>query len=688
MDLKNIVEVTKLTAVMDKVSIGGSGTGYDEYVDEVVSNLPAAPQENYLYFLTTDLTINKITKGIWKKRKVVDGAQIRNKLDDRVWTVKGPTATPDIGEIAYPVSTVAAFTPKYWTINGPISQSFCIVTSGDIATVHYTSRKHNDLCGLIWSTKDEHDHEGLAYETKVNLNGVKFKFKLSLSGSVPTLISDKSPTLTITSNDGTISYVRLANYALEQSEFEGVYEIDFSTVKVGFSPTTAIDVSDIKTIMIGLISSEFNDALDTALAVNLESTLSLQLLEPSSGHTMLALNKLTVPEHNIKMCTAYDDTFNISPERILYNTYMLGYRGYVDHYVGMSHYYQKIWNTAEFRFRIVEDGSLNIPCHKWHESYFALAKSYGFETIVSLSFELYSESCPFEWTQRDWNDQYAQTSYAVPSYILSPCIPAAMSYIHAVFLKFAKMQADKKMQVIVQVGEPWWWYNPSTNLPCIYDYPTRLAFFDETGQYAADIGSIYDYKTGGVHDLYVAFVSKKLGEAVQGCGAAIKAVYPDAKITLLPFLPSIVGAKLLERINLPVAEYQYPNFDFYMTEGYDWLMEGKMLKLYDAILTPAKTLKYPLANIHVLVGFVPDAALAEIYGFEQGTPYRRELWKRIIGSVRNNLYHNVGQQYIWAYPQIMFDSLTIMPYSQYDYFFLGKAAYRVYVDERPLNMSI
>jgi hypothetical protein len=39
------------------------------------------------------------------------------------------------------------------------------------------------------------------------------------------------------------------------------------------------------------------------------------------------------------MCTGYDDLYHLTPERVLRNIVWLGYRGAINHYVGMSHYF-------------------------------------------------------------------------------------------------------------------------------------------------------------------------------------------------------------------------------------------------------------------------------------------------------------------------------------------------------------
>lgn len=71
--------------------------------------------------------------------------------------------------------------------------------------------------------------------------------------------------------------------------------------------------------------------------------------------------------------------------------------------------------------------------------------------------------------------------------------------------------------VNMQIGEPWWWYNTDTNLPCVYDYPTKLAFNADTGLYAPDLGTIYEAmnKTGTPYDEFKTWLRNKLDRPVK-----------------------------------------------------------------------------------------------------------------------------------------------------------------------------
>src|SRR3546814_10921776 len=56
--------------------------------------------------------------------------------------------------------------------------------------------------------------------------------------------------------------------------------------------------------------------------------------------SVLRVGDVVLPEHGLSMATGYDDCFNQTPERIVASIHSLGYRGDINHYVGMSHYFR------------------------------------------------------------------------------------------------------------------------------------------------------------------------------------------------------------------------------------------------------------------------------------------------------------------------------------------------------------
>lgn len=192
---------------------------------------------------------------------------------------------------------------------------------------------------------------------------------------------------------------------------------------------------------------------------------------------------------------------------------------------------------------------------------------------------MYSLGANEFWAQRDWNSNLGKTGYQPPSYFFSLSDQNALAYLHKVFIEFADTMVAGGCNVNMQIGEPWWWYNTDTNLPCVYDYPTKLAFNADTGLYAPDLGTIYEAmnKTGTPYDEFKTWLRNKLGQTCQNIRAAIKAKYANAQVCPLIFFPSIRSPiqTLATYINYPSQHYSYPNFDYIMTEAYDWLLEAK-----------------------------------------------------------------------------------------------------------------
>ena len=150
----------------------------------------------------------------------------------------------------------------------------------------------------------------------------------------------------------------------------------------------------------------------------------------------------------------------------------------------------------------------------------------------------------------------------------------------------------------MQIGEPWWWYNPATNLPCIYDYSTRLAFNQDTGLYAPDLGDIFQsvYQTGTPYEEFRQWLRIKLGQTCQDIRTVLKKNYPDAQFCPLLFLPAIRTQQptLLTSINYPQEYYRYPSFDYIIVEAYDWILENNPEQAHHTIMEFAlDELAYP-----------------------------------------------------------------------------------------------
>lgn len=594
------------------------------------------------------------------------------------------------------------FSPSYWTIDGPQSMSFAITNYGNGFEATFRSRMTTDLAGISWNSYDTKDHKLLAYETKYSYSSVIWDFDIELSSSMPVLNNESlTPTLTVYYNDNgvdKIAYIVLFNYANNPSSRSAHIHINWDTVKAGFSATDSFPVTNIQRISFSAFTSSYNAHSSLPLSQSEDGYIRITNSVVTGTNAQLNLSRVIVPQHNYGLCTSYDDHYDLNPQRIVDNMTALGYHGFINHYCGMSHYPEMIWRSDINRFQIpdtlVTGQDVVNPCtRKWHEKYAQALHNASMQPVFGVSFEMYSLGANEFWAQRDWNSNLGKTGYQPPSYFFSLCDQNALAYLHKVFIEFADTLVTGGCDVNMQIGEPWWWYNTDTNLPCVYDYPTKLAFNADTGLYAPDLGTIYDAmnKTGTPYDEFKSWLRNKLGQTCQDIRTAIKAKYSNAQVCPLIFFPSIRSPiqTLATYINYPSEHYSYPNFDYIMTEAYDWLLEAKLDLAHQAVSQiPTQDLGYPVNKVSYLSGFVPDASIAYIYGFDKNKPYRTPIWQRIFGDMQNNLSLGLMKQFIWAYPQVMFDSITIDTTQAPNGFFVENTLYSPISDNTPYPPDI
>lgn len=597
------------------------------------------------------------------------------------------------------------FSPTYWRVDGPPTMSFAITNYLNGFEVNFTSRMTSDLVGVIWDSTDKKDHQLLSYHTKRDYRGIIWDFDIELSPTMPVLNDEQlATTITVkyinTSNEEDVAYIALYNYADVANGRSAHITIDWSTVKGGFYADEDFPKENITQIFFSGITSTYNKDVFEPLPANDSGWMRVTNSVVSGENFTVKLNRLDVPVHDIGMCTSYDDHYDLNPQRIIDNFIQLGYSGFINHYCGMSHYPEMYWNTTLNKFQIptasTTEKMVNLPTTKWHQEYARLLHENGFEPVFSVSWELYSQAAREEWCQRDYNDRLGRTGYTPPSYFMSMCNTDAVAYIHQVYREFADTLVHGGCEVIMQIGEPWWWFNTDDLMPCVYDYPTRVAFNNDTGLFAPDLGNIHEAmnKTGTPYDEFKTWLRNKLGQTCQDIRTMLKAAYGDScKVCPLIFFPSILTEpeSLVNYVNFPVEHYHYPNFDFIMTEAYDWVISqppqlDKSFQAVDDI--PVTQLGYPKDKIAYLSGFVPDKAIAYIYGFDINKPYQTPIWQRIFGDIANSKHVGVWKQLIWAYPQVMAQSITIDVSQSETGFFTGQRFYEAIRDNTPYSEDI
>lgn len=541
---------------------------------------------------------------------------------------------------------VMRFDPVYWTVNFPRPMMASIVTTGaESLRVDATFYKSDDLAGLIWDSEDTLDHPLLAYETNHDYRRLTLSFRWRSQGIMP-LDAINGPTLTVNGRDAAGNpkswYIRLWNYATG-TPTDAEIKLKFSDLDGGFALPVDADplfAGDIDQMFISLVPPEYDD-VGTIFPAAKEGSVEISEIRCDGVGVMLDTGDVMLPEHSLKMATGYDDAYNQTPLRLLSHIRALGYRGTINHYVGMSHYF-RLEPLGSEHYASLAGGALNSPCTAWHRSFANEAKAMGFDLIFSLSYELFNAHCWNDWKQRAENGDSALTGWVPPSTILSPAHAGAMQYLQAVGRAFVFLLKEAGLPVKFQIGEPWWWIMTDGRI-CLYDAAATAAF----GPLSVSISSIAGSKTAAQKAML-----DKAGEMLAASTAALVEAVRDeagaagAQTLLLVYLPTVLDPAAPEalRANVPTG-WASPAFDILQLEDYDWVTSGNHGATERAVPAMEVRLGYPIAQQHYFSGFVlnaPDAV----------------QWREIEEAIQRSGKRGTTETFVWALPQAARDGYT------------------------------
>ncbi|HEX7820327.1 MAG TPA: DUF2460 domain-containing protein [Sphingobium sp.] len=547
------------------------------------------------------------------------------------------------GQEAAPFKRFAA---PYWTVDFPRPMMASVVTTGaDSLRVDAVFYGSGDLAGLIWASEDRWDHPLLGYETRRDYAHCRLRFRWR-SGGVKPLDALHGATLTIEGRDaaGTARswYVRLWNYASGTPE-DAVVDLDFDALDGGFLlPGEAQRVwpHDIDRMFLSIVPTGY-DMLGTAFAAGVEAWVELSELRATGSGSMLTIGDAMVPEHGLSIATGYDDAYHLTPERVLRQILALGYRGAINHYVGMSHYFRLERAAGGGLFVSLAGGALNAPCAAWHRDFARRADALGFGLILSLSYELFDAHCWNDWKQRAADGSPALTGWVPPSTLLSPAQGGAMAYLRAVAVAFVGIAQAAGLAVRFQVGEPWWWVT-ATGHPCLYDDAARAAFGGSPPVIATVRGTL-----SGAQRALLDAAGAVLAASTAALCAAVRGVAPDAETLLLVYLPGVLdpAAPEIRRANAPVG-WAAPAFDTLQVEDYDWVTDGRVALSRAGRTAITQRLGYPREDQHYLAGFVLNGG---------DDPSVARQWRRIAEAAEASRAGGDAATFIWALPQVARD---------------------------------
>ncbi|MBW4330575.1 DUF2460 domain-containing protein [Stakelama sp. CBK3Z-3] len=535
---------------------------------------------------------------------------------------------------------ITRFDPRFWTVNFPRPMMAAVTsTAHDALRVDCVFYKHDDLAGLIWASKDGEDHRLLAYATNRDYRACALSFRWRSSGVLP-LDAVNGPVLTIegrdAQGDARAWYVRLWNYASGDPD-DAVVTLDFANLDGGFTLPDEADhvwAGDVDRMFVSLVPPGYSGSAD-ALNAPVEGWIELSDMRCTGAGSVLAIGDGIAPQHGLSIANGYDDSYHLTPARVLRNMLMLGYRGDIVHYVGMSHYFRLEPASGGF-YASLAGGVLNTACAAWHGDFARRAAALGFGVIWSLSYELLDQHCWGDWKQRAADGTPGLTGWEPPSALLSPAHDGAMAYLRAVAVAFVGIAQDAGLAVKFQIGEPWWWVMPDGR-PCLYDAAARAALNDPVG--IANVREPLNTAQVAVLDAAGALLAR----STLALRDAVKARAGDAVVMLLAYLPTVLDpqAPEMKRANLPTG-WSRPAFDILQLEDYDWASAGNSGATARAVAAVEARLGYPPDEQHYFSGFVLNAEDAG-------------QWRAIDAAAQEARARGVAATFIWALPQVMRD---------------------------------
>ncbi|MCX8125328.1 MAG: hypothetical protein N3F66_14360 [Spirochaetes bacterium] len=559
-------------------------------------------------------------------------------------------------------------------------------------------RTRNDFGGMIWTSEDRWSHPNFKYATNKNFSGVKLSYNYKIEGYIPRLDDINGQSLTVTNADGT-HMVRVWNYAPyrplqdweaasgltfprgrtpgDQSGEEGIIEIDFDNLYAGWqeyewvfdgydeqgnpighweksSKWHKIDPTTIERLMWGFtpITFDYGEKYPLSDSQSFKVTLSNWTVE---GARNLGT---TIPfkKHIYRLADGFDDSYAATPERYINLFYELGFRKWIDLYIGASHYYDKkgLFDasgnpipdpTGYVLYRYIQKTTpvLNEGFKAWFIDFCKRAEEKKYVVVGSISLE--TVDAPETWWQRAYDGTPATSGWIPTPHFVSFTNNEVKEYYKNYAKAIADIQFNSGLKVCIQLGEPWWW-NQGIK-PCFYDTSTKQKFWQEMGYDLPIYNSMWQQK---YDKNALQWLRQQNGKFLEMIRDYIRSLYPEALITVLFFPPTVIDlnrvGEMMKDANFP-SEYwknkdETKNLNFFQIEDYDWIIDDDAHHKFVYKFT-WENLKYQSYRTHYFAGFVLNSM-----------PIESDLWQRINTALIDGV-NNEFESYIWAGTQIRRD---------------------------------
>ena len=559
-----------------------------------------------------------------------------------------------------------------WVINNNF-ESTAAVTSQSFTdlTVTGTFRTQSDMVGLYWYSKDPIQHPYISYGSRSDYSNVVLEFDYQMSGC--TDFSKSIISIAIETNNGETYYLTMNKFIKKNH-----VKIDFNKLAllpgnsyfdkngrlVTVKKQTKLDVTNLKSIMFVLVPVNFVDHPNYKIMKNADFTCRISNINVVNG--AIRTEQPALDPHQYRLCEDYDDIFNMNPLRISNEMRKLGYVGWVDLYIGASHYYEKYGTVGDviagsgFTNSRTEKMVLNknVPLNKafktWLDCYSRQLKKNNVENLI-ISVSMENLQSPHSWRQMDCNGNFAVTDWNPSTFIYSPCNDEVVQYMQRVSGACLDIVVANGFKPILQMGEIWWWWNEQklpNQSPCFYDDSTKAKYLAEHGTAMPEYANVWtaDYDNATINWLNQQLV--KYSDALRSVVKSDK--YDEGLYIALFFLPSIIGndrvPPMITDVNYLPDAYSPFKLDILQIEDYDWVIFESIH--HREAFAIGYDLGFNESNLHYFGGFVlypEDAA---------------KYWPLIEKALEDAIEHKFKEVYIWSGTQVRRDS-KILGYDEY-----------------------
>ena len=559
-----------------------------------------------------------------------------------------------------------------WSINNNFESSAAVTseTFKDL-TVTGTFRTQSDMVGLYWNSKDIITHPYISYGSRYDYSGVKLEFDYEMTGC--TDFSNPSISISIVKNSGETYYLTMNRFIKKNH-----VTIDFNKLtllagntyfdKNGREQTvkkkTNLDVKDIKSIMFVIVPQGYVSGSTYKIMKNANFTCRISNINVANG--AICAEQPRLEPHRYRLCEGYDDIYNMNPYRISNEMRKLGYVGWVNLYLGASHYYEKygekgdvivdmgFTNDRTEKMTLDKDVPLNAAFRAWLDCYSRKLKMNDVENLV-ISVSMENIQAPQSWRQIDSNGNFAITGWNPSTFLISPCNDEAVEYMQKVSGECLDIVVTNGFQPVLQMGEVWWWWNENdlpNQSPCFYDNATRTKYLAEHGTPLPEYRDAWTEEYDGTAMKWLNQQLIKYSDALSNVVKSDR--YSDGIYIALFYLPSVIDEdrvpSMMIDVNYLPDVYSPYRLDVLQIEDYDWVINQSIH--HREAYAVGKELGFNESGLHYFGGFVlypEDAA---------------RYWPLIEKALEDAIAHNFKEVYVWAGTQVRRDG-KILGYDEY-----------------------